>query len=320
MATEACEKCYAYSFPMRRRAISQSPSGRGRGYCGGGNTAKIVRKQVSGRPDRSYLHRQFPCERESRPATQSMSPFLLGLISPRMKRCTSSAAAGGLLFSAGGTLPSVSSMISSSPNRPPPFPPRRRVGAGCARFVLARKTGPRTSSSKRPMVRLGFRGAAPGSGRLDTPGRWDCDGLPSSSGLQFSLSESWPDVARSVDTLSFLLSDSSAGLESTGCSAATSRGGALCSRPTLLRARLSLGFLAFGLDAGLGHGAMRFVPLGCSTEPVLLDDRNRLMAAMAEPLDSCSACAVSSSSRFSASQANSHACTSRERPRDLECR
>lgn len=45
-----------------------------------------------------------------------------------------------------------------------------------------------------------------------------------------------------------------------------------------------------------------------------LDDRSRLMAAMAEPLDSCSAWAVSSS-RLSESAHDSHAWTSLERPR-----
>jgi hypothetical protein len=57
--------------------------------------------------------------------------------------------------------------------------------------------------------------------------------------------------------------------------------------------------------------------LGCSgLPPVLLVDRSRLMAAMADPLLSCLACAMSwSSSRVSASQQNSQACTSRDRPR-----
>lgn len=55
--------------------------------------------------------------------------------------------------------------------------------------------------------------------------------------------------------------------------------------------------------------------LGCSGLPLALVDLMRVIAAIAEPLLSCLACSVSGSSRISASQMDSQAWTSRDRPR-----
>lgn len=48
------------------------------------------RGRLVSRRHRARLHLQFPWLRDNSPATQSISPFLLGLTSPLMKRCTSS--------------------------------------------------------------------------------------------------------------------------------------------------------------------------------------------------------------------------------------
>lgn len=93
----------------------------------------------------------------------------------------------------------------------------------------------------------------------------------------------------------------------------------VCNFATLLDARLSLRFLAIpGRANALPNGAFRFeLLLGCNGPPVLpveLVDLSKLIIAIADPLLSCFACAVSRSSWLSASQQNSHAWTSRDRP------
>lgn len=87
----------------------------------------------------------------------------------------------------------------------------------------------------------------------------------------------------------------------------------------LLEDRLSLGFLETpGRADALPIGALRFeVLLGCNGPTVLpaeLVDLSKLITAIADPLLSCFACAISASSWLSASQQNSHAWTSRDRP------
>lgn len=74
---------------------------------------------------------------------------------------------------------------------------------------------------------------------------------------------------------------------------------------------LSLAFFDCRDCGGLVKDALRFVELGCS---IPLDDRSKLIAAIADPFDSCSACVVNSS-RVSESAHDCHAWTSLERPR-----
>jgi hypothetical protein len=58
------------------------------------------------------------------------------------------------------------------------------------------------------------------------------------------------------------------------------------SRATLEVVRLNLGFLIWRERAYFVSDALRLAVLGCI---ILLVERSKLMAAMAEPLDSCSA-------------------------------
>lgn len=83
-----------------------------------------------------------------------------------------------------------------------------------------------------------------------------------------------------------------------------------CNRARLDEARPSFGFLPC-LDSTFGTGAFRLLILDFKL--LLLVDRSRLIAATAEPLDSFSACVVSSS-LASVSQQNSQVRESRERP------
>jgi hypothetical protein len=73
----------------------------------------------------------------------------------------------------------------------------------------------------------------------------------------------------------------------------------------------SFGFFSLLPSFCLEGGALRLLPLDLRAE--LLADRSKLIAATAEPLDSCSACVVSSS-RASESQKNSQFRASLERP------
>lgn len=91
----------------------------------------------------------------------------------------------------------------------------------------------------------------------------------------------------------------------------------VCSLAMLLDDRPSFGFLDTPCRAdALPTGAFRFeLLLGCKAVlPAELVDLSRLITAIADPLLSCFACAMSASSWLSASQQNSHAWTSRDRP------
>ena len=83
-----------------------------------------------------------------------------------------------------------------------------------------------------------------------------------------------------------------------------------CNRARLDEARPNFGLLPC-LDSTFGAGAFRLLMLDFKL--LLLVDRSRLIAATAEPLDSFSACVVSSS-LASVSQQNSQVRESRERP------
>lgn len=86
----------------------------------------------------------------------------------------------------------------------------------------------------------------------------------------------------------------------------------------LLSALDSLGFFA-SPERGAARLVVAFLfalLLGCKGLAIELVDLIKLIAAMAEPLLSCLACTVRKSSCSSASQQNSQAWTSRDRPRD----
>lgn len=180
---------------------------------------------------------------------------------------------------------------SSNTSRPPGDNVRNPEGAVFAR--APRQAGP-LRSLRIPPVRRAFRslGGPGGSNRL-----WPSSVLPSSSGLQFSLSESVGDT--SMVTLSFPL----------GVSQEFSLSPSTCTMLEFVRP--SFGFLAWRDRGCFDRGALRLDPLGCK---ILLEERSKLMAAIAEPFDSFSASVVNSS-RVSASAHSSHAWTSRDRPR-----
>lgn len=126
--------------------------------------------------------------------------------------------------------------------------------------------------------------------------------MPSSSGLQFSLSESL--LPHEAKVLAMVV----VGFWARAYSSATARGWTLLWRwlePSAVRP--PDGLLSFVLlvtpawAPALPMGARRLALLLaiCSRELVALVERTRLMAAMAEPLLSCLACRISGSSRFS---------------------
>jgi hypothetical protein len=84
-----------------------------------------------------------------------------------------------------------------------------------------------------------------------------------------------------------------------------------CNLARLEAARPSFGFLPLGFMSDFVIGELRL--LAFAFKLVELVERSRLIAATAEPLDSFSACIVSSS-RASVSQQNSHVLVSRDRP------
>lgn len=84
-----------------------------------------------------------------------------------------------------------------------------------------------------------------------------------------------------------------------------------CSLARLDDALPSFGLFSWLPKSCLDSGALRLLPLDLRAE--LLADRSRLMAATAEPFDSCSAWVVSSS-RASESQKNSQFRESLDRP------
>jgi hypothetical protein len=256
-----------------------------------------VRRSRALKPSQTLLslHLQAPLARDNRPAAQARSPFLPGLTSPRINLSTS------FKDSSGAARPEISesSKILTSPPAP-----RLLVGAVRARPPRKPCLGP--DSRRMPALCAGDR-APPdeGSGRLR---RWRPRGaLPSPTGTQFSLSESVGEASR--DETSTLLGLTFSRDKSWAEEGVTK----LSSRPVLVLARLSFVRLAESERCSLEAGALRLPePLGCSTLP--LDDRSRLMAAVAEPVDSHSASAVSSS-RVSASAHDSQARTSLDLPR-----
>lgn len=156
-------------------------------------------------------------------------------------------------------------------------------------------------------------------------------GMPSSSGDQFSLSESLPDGDVRMEIL-VVLSSFVALLFSLPVDCMLSFEEVVLlfwRRGAAVDQRASLGFFALPSRCpSLLMGALRLAlelgckgALGCDAgpgwiePPVALVDRIRLIWAMADPLLSYLAWAIKGSSWLSASQQNSQAWTSRERPR-----
>jgi len=141
----------------------------------------------------------------------------------------------------------------------------------------------------------------------------DCDGLsglfegngrrltmfPPSCGIQFSLSESPEGDPIRVGLDLFDWDDTKDGFP------------VPCSLARLELALPSFGLFSLLLESRRDGGALRLLLLDLRAE--LLEDRSKLIAATAEPLDSCSACVVSSS-RASESQKNSQFRASLDRP------
>ena len=127
------------------------------------------------------------------------------------------------------------------------------------------------------------------------------------------MSESWPD--KDTRGLAFGLSESLPRSLWILCLPLGPR--VVCILATLLVVLLSFALLAIPpRGAAVIMVALRFALLLCcrGLPPVELVDLSKLIAAMAEPLLSCLACTVRASSRLSEQQ-NSHAWTSRDRPR-----
>ncbi len=125
--------------------------------------------------------------------------------------------------------------------------------------------------------------------------------LPSSSGLQFSLSESLPDTVTSVVVV-LVLTLSEGGPRVLLWMLCLWVGAMVLSiLAMLLNDLLSFVLLAApGRFAALPTGALRFARLLCSRglPVVALVDRSKLIMAVAEPLFSRLACTVNASSRF----------------------
>lgn len=213
---------------------------------------------------------------------QSMSPFLLGLTSPRMKFSTSPSLRSGRELSAS------SNIIRSFSGLP------RRPGVGIVLALAPTASHGADWSRDTRALRLGFLwlGDPAPNGRRFALTEGPFRGLLAPFGLQFSLSESPDGDWRMVEIFPSFKSGERGAELSCPC----------CRIALLDEVRLNRGFLPC-CAWPVNGGALRFALFGWS---MLLVDRSRLIAAAAEPVDSFSACVVNSS-RLSESQHCTHA-------------